>query len=162
MCLARLTIAVHKCLKSLLLLQVGPLTLLPMIFETHLIAIRASCTLYNYSPMCAWPVCNWIRRLKDLQTKSLKCVVGLSIGGRVFAEWNPELHIAAMNRPVEQHKGYISVYSKNGEDRDRLTQASVTLSGVLKSSPSEFINLHSPLQSIHSHPSWIAGKRVKV
>src|SRR5258707_3551270 len=52
-------------------------SLLLMIFEcpgTHLIAIRASCTSYNYSPMCAWPVQNWIRQLKDLRSESLKCV----------------------------------------------------------------------------------------
>ncbi len=41
--------------------------------------------------MCAWPVQNCIRRLKDLCSKFMNQVVGLSMGAMVFAEWNPEL-----------------------------------------------------------------------
>src|SRR5258708_38702165 len=41
--------------------------------------------------MCAWPVRNCIRRLKDLCSKFMNRVVGLSMGAMVFAEWNPEL-----------------------------------------------------------------------
>src|SRR5258706_100218 len=43
--------------------------------------------------MWACPVRNWIRWLNVLWSKSMKCLVGVSMGVSVFAAWKPELGV---------------------------------------------------------------------